>query len=273
MNTTIEVTKKVTTLINILTVEPEHQQKPHQAPCVTNTEMCRQQARWLDLDQLHRRRGSASCTHLLAVARPRIGRGDADQPRYGRLLPEDRRARQLHRGRRLQPPRLMPGERRTNMRNLKGKRVVNTGGSQGLGLAMVEALKRPAGGESQSHLAAIERTSSSAEHAGAAGDCRRRNPQHPYEQGRPRGDARRADPQRRRAAPIKPIDQQNWDEFSTVWNIEGEGRTGRHSGRTPHSMKRSGVVFWSVSSGAAMVLAGAIHRARKLEALRRLHRR
>jgi hypothetical protein len=28
MNTTIEVTKKVTTLINILTVEPENQQKP-----------------------------------------------------------------------------------------------------------------------------------------------------------------------------------------------------------------------------------------------------
>ena len=27
MNTTIEVTKKVTTLINILTVEPENQQK------------------------------------------------------------------------------------------------------------------------------------------------------------------------------------------------------------------------------------------------------
>ncbi len=61
-------------------------------------------------DQLHRRHRSALCSHLLAVARPRIGRGDADQPRYGRLLPEDRRARrvrQLRRGRRLQPRRLM----------------------------------------------------------------------------------------------------------------------------------------------------------------------
>jgi NAD(P)-dependent dehydrogenase (short-subunit alcohol dehydrogenase family) len=33
----------------------------------------------------------------------------------------------------------MPGERRMNMQNLNGKRVVITGGSQGLGLAMVEA--------------------------------------------------------------------------------------------------------------------------------------
>ena len=34
----------------------------------------------------------------------------------------------------------MPAERRMNMQNLNGKRVVITGGSQGLGLAMVEAL-------------------------------------------------------------------------------------------------------------------------------------
>src|SRR5258708_14077227 len=60
-------------------------------------------------EQLQRRHRSASCSHLLAVARPRIGRRDADQPRYGRLLPRSpaRRVRQLRRGRRLQPPRLM----------------------------------------------------------------------------------------------------------------------------------------------------------------------
>jgi len=58
-------------------------------------------------DQFHRRHRSASCSHLLAVARPRIARGDVDQPRYGRILPEARRVRQLRRGRRRQPPRLM----------------------------------------------------------------------------------------------------------------------------------------------------------------------
>ena len=31
-------------------------------------------------DQLHRRHRSASCSHLVAVARPRIGRGDATNP-------------------------------------------------------------------------------------------------------------------------------------------------------------------------------------------------
>ena len=75
-------------------------------------------------DQLHRRHRSASCSHLLAVARPRIGRGDADQPRYGRLLPEDRRTRrvqQLRRGRRLQPPRLMRVNTQVNLLHTSNK--------------------------------------------------------------------------------------------------------------------------------------------------------
>jgi hypothetical protein len=75
-------------------------------------------------DQLHRRHRSASCSHLLAVARPRIGRRDADQPRYGRLLPEDRRARrvrQLRWGRRLQPPRLMRVNTQVTLRHTSNK--------------------------------------------------------------------------------------------------------------------------------------------------------
>ncbi len=72
-------------------------------------------------DQLHRRHRSALCSHLLAVARPRIGRGDADQPRYGRLLPEDRRARKLHRGCRLQPPRLMRVNTQVTLRHTSNK--------------------------------------------------------------------------------------------------------------------------------------------------------
>ena len=70
MSTTIAVTKEVTALINVLTFEPENQQAP-----ARQYRKCRQRARWLDLDQLHRRHGSASRGHLLAVARPRISRG------------------------------------------------------------------------------------------------------------------------------------------------------------------------------------------------------
>jgi hypothetical protein len=60
-------------------------------------------------DQLHRRHRSASCSHLLAVARPRIGRGDADQPRYGRFLPEDH------------PPRLMRVNTQVTLRHTSNK--------------------------------------------------------------------------------------------------------------------------------------------------------
>ena len=54
--------------------------------------------------------------------------------------------------------------------------------------------------------------------------------------------------------PIKPIDQQNWDEFSTVWNIDVKaGLVGIQAAlNTP--MKRGGRVL-IMSSGAAMVLA------------------
>jgi hypothetical protein len=87
-------------------------------------------------DQLHRRHRSASCSHLLAVARPRIGRGDADQPRYGRLLPEDRRVRQLRRRRRLQPPRLMRVNTQVTLRHTSTKE--NRNGSDGSDLPDTE---------------------------------------------------------------------------------------------------------------------------------------
>jgi NAD(P)-dependent dehydrogenase (short-subunit alcohol dehydrogenase family) len=54
--------------------------------------------------------------------------------------------------------------------------------------------------------------------------------------------------------PMKPIDQQNWDEFSTVWNTDVKaGLVGIQAAlRTP--MRRGGRVL-VMSSGAAMVLA------------------
>jgi NAD(P)-dependent dehydrogenase (short-subunit alcohol dehydrogenase family) len=53
-----------------------------------------------------------------------------------------------------------------NMKNLNGKRVVITGGSQGLGLAMVEALA--ACGVNVIAISRDRANLSSAEHAGAA---------------------------------------------------------------------------------------------------------
>jgi NAD(P)-dependent dehydrogenase (short-subunit alcohol dehydrogenase family) len=101
-----------------------------------------------------------------------------------------------------------------NMQNLNGKRVVITGGSQGLGLAMVEALV-----DCCANVTAIGRDRaklSAAEQAGAAVIA---------------GDATNAtlmnDVVRERMPdvlilnagarlPMKPIDQQNWDEFSST---------------------------------------------------------
>jgi NAD(P)-dependent dehydrogenase (short-subunit alcohol dehydrogenase family) len=139
-----------------------------------------------------------------------------------------------------------------NMQNLNGKRVVITGGSQGLGLAMVEALA--ACGANVVAISRDRANLSSAEHAGAAvivGDAT---------------DAILMNKVVREEAPdvlilnagarlpIKPIDQQNWDEFSTVWNIDVKaGLVGIQAAlRTP--MRRGGRVL-VMSSGAAMVLA------------------
>jgi NAD(P)-dependent dehydrogenase (short-subunit alcohol dehydrogenase family) len=133
-----------------------------------------------------------------------------------------------------------------NMQNLNGKRVVITGGSQGLGLAMVEALA--ACGANVIAIGRDRANLSSAEHAGAAviaGDAT---------------DATLMNKVVREEAPdvlilnagarlpIKPIDQQNWDEFSTVWNTDVK------AGLVGIPMRRGGRVL-VMSSGAAMVLA------------------
>ena len=137
------------------------------------------------------------------------------------------------------------------MQNLKGKRVVITGGSQGLGLAMVEALA--ACGANVTAISRDRGNLAAAEQAGAAviaGDAT---------------DAALMNSVVREEAPdvlilnagtrlpIKPIDRLSWDEFSIVWNTDVKaGLVGIQAAlHTP--MKRGGRVL-VMSSGAAMVL-------------------
>jgi NAD(P)-dependent dehydrogenase (short-subunit alcohol dehydrogenase family) len=139
-----------------------------------------------------------------------------------------------------------------NMQNLYGKHVVITGGSQGLGLAMVEALV--ACGANVTAIGRDRAKLTAAEQAGAAVIA---------------GDATNATLMNsvvREEAPdvlilnagtrlpIKPIDQLSWDEFSIVWNTDVKaGLVGIQAAlHTP--MKPGGRVL-VMSSGAAMVLA------------------
>ena len=138
------------------------------------------------------------------------------------------------------------------MQNLNGKRVVITGGSQGLGLAMVETLTAlganvTAISRDRANLAAAERVGA-AVIAGDATDAALMN-----------SVVRDEEPDvlilnAGTRLPIKPIDQLDWDEFSIVWNIDVKaGLVGIQAAlHTP--MKRGGRVL-VMSSGAAMVLA------------------
>lgn len=138
------------------------------------------------------------------------------------------------------------------MQDLNRKRVVVTGGSQGLGLAMVEALA--ACGANVTAIGRDRAKLTAAEQAGAAviaGDAT---------------DATLMNSVVREVAPevlilnagarlpMKPIDRQSWDEFSTIWNTDVKaGLVGIQAAlNTP--MKRGGRVL-VMSSGAAMVLA------------------
>jgi NAD(P)-dependent dehydrogenase (short-subunit alcohol dehydrogenase family) len=138
------------------------------------------------------------------------------------------------------------------MQWLNGNRVVVTGGSQGLGLAMVKALVA-----SGANVTAMSRDPSNlkaAAEVGAsviAGDAT---------------DATLMNALVRDEAPdvlilnagtrlpIKPIDQQGWEEFSIVWNTDVKaGLVGIQAAlNTP--MKRGGRIL-VMSSGASMVLA------------------
>jgi NAD(P)-dependent dehydrogenase (short-subunit alcohol dehydrogenase family) len=105
-----------------------------------------------------------------------------------------------------------------NMQNLNGKRVVITGGSQGLGLATVEVLA--ACGASMTAISRDRAKLAAAEQAGArviAGDAT---------------DATLMNSVVGEEAPdvlilnagarllVKPIDNLSWDEFSIIWNTD-----------------------------------------------------
>src|SRR5260370_28728119 len=139
-----------------------------------------------------------------------------------------------------------------NMQKLNGKRVVVTGGSQGMGLAMVEALA--ACGANVIAISRDRANLSWAEDAGAvviAGDATDATLMNKVV-GEEAPDVLILNAGTR--LPIKPIDQQSWDEFSTVWNTDVKaGLVGIQAAlNTP--MKRGGRVL-VMSSGAAMVLA------------------
>src|SRR5260370_582223 len=138
------------------------------------------------------------------------------------------------------------------MQALNGKRVVVTGGSEGLGLSMVEALVR-----SGAHVTALARDRAklaAAERVGAAVVA---------------ADATDATILNKVVAdeqpdililnagarlPMKPIDEQSWTEFSTAWNTDVKaGLVGIQAAlNTP--MRPGGRVL-IMSSGASMVLS------------------
>ncbi|HTD96356.1 MAG TPA: SDR family oxidoreductase [Edaphobacter sp.] len=138
------------------------------------------------------------------------------------------------------------------MQNLNGKRVVVTGGSQGLGLAMVKALAA-----SGAHVTAIARDRANfaaAERAGAAIIA---------------GDATDATLMNRIVSeempdvlilnagariPMKTIDELSWEEFSGIWNTDVKAGLAGIQAALNTPMKPGGRVL-VMSSGAAAVLS------------------
>jgi NAD(P)-dependent dehydrogenase (short-subunit alcohol dehydrogenase family) len=145
----------------------------------------------------------------------------------------------------------MRGQERTDMQDLKGRRVVITGGSQGLGLAMVEALaacgaRVTAIGRDRVKLRAAEQAGAAVV-AGDATDSTLMN-----------SVVRREAPDvlilnAGARLPMKPIDQQSWDEFSVIWNTDVKAGLVGIQAALSAPMKRGSRVL-VMSSGAAMVL-------------------
>jgi NAD(P)-dependent dehydrogenase (short-subunit alcohol dehydrogenase family) len=138
------------------------------------------------------------------------------------------------------------------MQNLNGKRVVVTGGSQGLGLAMVEALV--AGGASVTAMSRDRSNLAAARDLGAsviAGDATDATLMNSVVRDQT-PDVLILNAGTR--LPIKTIDEQSWDEFSIVWNTDVKaGLVGMQAAlNTP--MKPGGRIL-VMSSGASMVLA------------------
>ena len=139
-----------------------------------------------------------------------------------------------------------------DIQKLNGKRVVVTGGSQGLGLAMVEALS--ACGAHVTTIARDREKLALAARAGAAVIA---------------GDATDATLMNRIVSeespdvlilnagarlPMKPIDQQSWEEFSSIWNTDVKAGLAGIQAALNIPMKPGSRVL-VMSSGAAAVLS------------------
>ncbi len=137
------------------------------------------------------------------------------------------------------------------MQDLNGKRVVVTGGSEGLGLAMVEALA--ARGAHVTALARDRTKLAGAEQFGAAviaGDATDATVMNQII-GDERPDVLILNAGAR--LPMKPIDEQSWEGFSVAWNTDVRAGLVGIQAALKLPMKTGGRVFL-VSSGASMVL-------------------
>src|SRR5258708_24631662 len=139
-----------------------------------------------------------------------------------------------------------------SMQTLNGKRVVITGGSQGLGLAMVEALV--ACGANVTAISRDRANLAPAEQAGAtviAGDATDATLMNEVvREGMPAVLILNAGAR----LPMKPIDQQNWDEFSSTSHTDVKaGLVGIQAALNTPMKPDSHVLI--MSSGASMVLA------------------
>ncbi len=105
MNATIAVTKEITTLINILTVESENEPKLIELlrentenivsrldGWVSTSFIVAKDKRRIAIYSQWRDLASVEARDLLAVARLGVGRGDASEPKDARIFPADRGA-------------------------------------------------------------------------------------------------------------------------------------------------------------------------------------